>query len=601
MLDAPIPDQTVDEDQPFSLDLNNFFSDPDGENLVFEVTPVGGGTLPSWLSVNGSGVLSGTPTNDDVGTINLQATAVDPQTFSVSDTFSITVNNVNDAPTIAPQSFEVPANVQNGDVIGTIQANDVDAGDMLTFSVDGGTGETVFAVNASTGQITVTDATAAMNSSQFTLIVTVTDLAGASATATMTLNTEGSDNNPPVAGNDELQTLNNESILTILVSDLLANDSDPDNDSLSITSVNPSALGATVTLSGDGTTITYDPTTSATLGNLTGTNTMVDSFLYELSDGRGLTDNGIASLVVSGAIVEFTTTFENLSGEVITEVATGDNFMLVINVQDIRGDAAAGVFSAYADINYDSTLVSVNGSFEFSDDYDAGNSGSTTTLGLLDEVGGTDGLSPLGGDIFEVARIQMQANAPGTATFTGDLADDTILHPVTVFDIAAAQPASEVLFTDSDLSITGSSLSPLGFSETIPGTNAANAYDVNDDGYVTPIDVLMVLGELSGGNESYAGILYTDVNNDGYTSPIDALMVIGQLGSTTAPQAAMSSGTSTAELNDTVFGELGTEPIEQVAPSSYQPATSSQLGGSDADEQGEEVDSVMQDLDELGL
>ncbi|MEM8678893.1 MAG: putative Ig domain-containing protein, partial [Planctomycetota bacterium] len=602
VLVTPIPDQNIDEDAAFSLDLNDFFSDPDGDTLVFDVTQTNGQPLPSWLTLSPSGILSGTPDNDDVGGLTLEATAVDPQTFSASDTFSITVANVNDAPTMDPQSFEVPSDVSNGDVIGTIVADDVDAGDVLTFSVDGGTGESVFAVDSSTGEITVIDATAAMNSSSFTLIVTVTDLAGASDTETMTLNTQGSDNMSPIAGDDQLQTLNNESVLTILVSDLLANDSDPDNDTLSITSVNPSVLGATVTLSEDGSTITYDPTTSSTLMNLTGTTPVSDSFLYELSDGRGGTDNGIVAVNVTAGIIEFTTSFENLDGDVVTEVNTGDSFVLVLSVQDVRGDSAAGVFSDYADINYDGALVEVDGTFEFSTTYGAGNSGSTATFGLLDEVGGTDGISPLGGDVFEVMRIQMRAVAPGTATFTGDLADDTILHPVTVFDIAAAQPESEVLYSSSDLVITGSSAAPLGFSETVPGTNVDNAYDVNADGYVSPIDVLMLLGELSGGNESYAGILYTDVNADGYTTPIDALMVIGQLGTESAPRAAMSGGVSSADLSDSVFEELGDES-EEVATANYPlNAYGSQDGGErDHDESHEEVDEALEELNEFGL
>src|SRR5207249_8029224 len=71
----------------------------------------------------------------------------------------------------------VAENRGNGTVVGTILASDVDTGQTRTFAVTGGTGQAAFAVNATTGQITVTNS-AALNfetTPSFTLNVTVTD------------------------------------------------------------------------------------------------------------------------------------------------------------------------------------------------------------------------------------------------------------------------------------------------------------------------------------------------------------------------------------------------------------------------------------------
>ena len=73
--------------------------------------------------------------------------------------------------------------------------------------------------------------------------------------------------------------------------------------------------------------------------------------------------------------------------------------------------------------------------------------------------------------------------------------------------------------------------------------NFSNPYDVNNDGFVSPIDVLILVnsmntgssGFLGGGSsggasgESGANGYYLDVNGDSYLSPLDALLVINHL------------------------------------------------------------------------
>ncbi|HLB31745.1 MAG TPA: putative Ig domain-containing protein, partial [Gammaproteobacteria bacterium] len=101
-----VADQVTEEDAPFTVTLPaDLFLDPDGEAVVYRVDRADGSPLPAWLSFDpATNVLSGTPRNGDVGEIDLQVTATDSGGLSVADAFSLTVNNVNDAPVAVPDA-----------------------------------------------------------------------------------------------------------------------------------------------------------------------------------------------------------------------------------------------------------------------------------------------------------------------------------------------------------------------------------------------------------------------------------------------------------------------------------------------------------------
>ena len=95
-------------------------------------------------------------------------------------------------------------------------------------------------------------------------------------------------------------TTDEDTVATIQSADLLANDSDAEGDTLTVTGVSgTSANGATVSLSPDG-TITYDPTGAATLQALGDGETLEDSFTYTVSDGQGGSDTATVSFTVNG-------------------------------------------------------------------------------------------------------------------------------------------------------------------------------------------------------------------------------------------------------------------------------------------------------------
>ena len=88
--------------------------------------------------------------------------------------------------------------------------------------------------------------------------------------------------------------------LTIVAADILANDTDADGDALTISSVSAtSALGASVALDING-NVVYDPTGSAALQALALDEVASDSFTYTVSDGNGGFDTATVTLDVSG-------------------------------------------------------------------------------------------------------------------------------------------------------------------------------------------------------------------------------------------------------------------------------------------------------------
>ena len=93
-----LKDQTATEDKPFSYTAPAF-TDPDEDTLTYTAAQSNNDSLPSWLSFNAiTRTLSGTPAEADTpDTLTIRITASDG-TLSSSATFTLTVEEVNDAP-----------------------------------------------------------------------------------------------------------------------------------------------------------------------------------------------------------------------------------------------------------------------------------------------------------------------------------------------------------------------------------------------------------------------------------------------------------------------------------------------------------------------
>ncbi|MGZ0707122.1 Ig-like domain-containing protein [Coraliomargarita sp. W4R53] len=136
----------------------------------------------------------------------------------------------------------------------------------------------------------------------------VVDRHGARSVGEVTITVTGV-NDKPTASDDTGYVANEDETLLIDGSELLANDTDPDQDGngpddlpviLNDISTFPttSLLGATITF--DGTNITYDPTTMSVYEALARNETIEDSFVYTIDDGALGIDTAVVTVIVEG-------------------------------------------------------------------------------------------------------------------------------------------------------------------------------------------------------------------------------------------------------------------------------------------------------------
>ncbi len=196
---ATITDQRVDQGTAFSFGIpTGTFADID----TTDVLTVSASGLPSWLSFDANtGIFSGTPANSDVGSQVITVTAIDIQGTTVSSSFNLVVNNVNDAPVLDPIG-SVTA-VEDGHLIaGTITSSDIDVGDSATYSISAPIAGLSFNPD---GSWSFDPSDAAYQSladgqvQQLIVPVTVTDSAGGTDTQDLVINVTGTNDTPTVS------------------------------------------------------------------------------------------------------------------------------------------------------------------------------------------------------------------------------------------------------------------------------------------------------------------------------------------------------------------------------------------------------------------
>ncbi|MBU0482242.1 MAG: S8 family serine peptidase [Proteobacteria bacterium] len=131
---APIiggePPVTVDEDTLYTFTPT--VSDIDGDTLIFSIV-----NQPAWATIDtDTGTLSGTPTNDDVGTtVGIVISVSDNEYSSSLQPFDLTVANVNDAPTEASAGIITYEGQVGTTASGGVTVYDVDVGDTHTLEI----------------------------------------------------------------------------------------------------------------------------------------------------------------------------------------------------------------------------------------------------------------------------------------------------------------------------------------------------------------------------------------------------------------------------------------------------------------------------------
>lgn|GEM_PF-5508421 len=351
---TPISDTSVDEDSALSFDIKSNFQDIDAnDSLSYTATLANGSALPTWISF-ANGVFTGTPTNDDLGILNITVTATDGSSAAISDTFTLTVNNTNDAPVANDDSVGTAINRVLTITSADLLANDIDVDPNSSFSIDSisalsnTTVGTFTDSDMSDGSIEFTPNTDVSGTVTFTYtIIDENNVVSAPATVTIRV----AENNKPVGVDDSGLTTTEDTKLVIPMADLVSNDTDGDNDTLTITSVSNAVNGSVAIV---GTDVEFTPT-----ADYNGT----ASFEYTVNDGIDDAD-AVATVSLNVTAVNDAPTNSLPSDPYTTDEDSAVNLDITSYFNDVdTGDSLTYTATLSDDSSLPSWLSFTNGIF----------------------------------------------------------------------------------------------------------------------------------------------------------------------------------------------------------------------------------------------
>ncbi|MEW8658243.1 MAG: retention module-containing protein, partial [Candidatus Thiodiazotropha endolucinida] len=301
------------ENTPVGIFVLGNDSDPEGDRLL-----VTGNTQPSngTLVQNSNGSYQYTPNAGFTGTDSFTYTVSDGNGGFDTATVMITVAGVNDGPVAIGDSASTS---ENTPITIDVLTNDSDPeGDVLSItSVTQGTNGSV-TIDPVTGNPIYTPAPTFTGIDTFTY--TITDGNGGTDTATVTV-TVGGVNDAPVAIDDTVGT-NEDTPVTV---DVLPNDSDPDGDTLTVTTVTQGTNGS----------VAIDPVSGNPVYTPNADFNGTDTFTYTIDDGNGGTDTAIVTVTV-GAVNDAPVAVDD-------SIGTDEDVPVTVNVlpndSDPDGDA----------------------------------------------------------------------------------------------------------------------------------------------------------------------------------------------------------------------------------------------------------------------
>lgn len=264
-------------------------TDADGDTLTITGAGVGVNGTAAWISNTNS--VTFTPTPGYTGPASFTYAISDGHGGTANGTVYLTVTASSNNPPVATSDtgFSTVQNTVLNIAAAALLANDTDLdGDTLTITAANGGVHGTASFSAQTNTVTFTPTAGYTGPASF--VYSISDSKGGVASGTVSLNITAPPNNAPVANGDSGFTTVQGNGLTLQAAILLANDTDPDGDALTITGiVAGSATNGTATYNAQTNSISFAPT----IGYVGAA-----SFSYSVSDGRGGTAAANVSLNV---------------------------------------------------------------------------------------------------------------------------------------------------------------------------------------------------------------------------------------------------------------------------------------------------------------
>lgn len=268
--DAPaftiaLSDVTTPEEVAVTINLNDAVSDAEDADTALTFTVDSSNTAVVTCTIT-AGQLTCTPITDQIGTSTITVQVTDTDGASTSDSFTLTVTEVSDAPTFT--TTNLPDATAGIPYTAVIEATDIE-GDAITFTAAGLPSWLTLTDNDDgTATLSGTPRTADVGPEAITL--TARDSTGQATTQTFTFTIHA---NPAPSATNDAYTLTEDTILTVAAPGILANDADPDGEPLTAVLGTRPTHGL-LTFNADG-SFAYRP-----FGNFQGT----DRFTYAASD-----------------------------------------------------------------------------------------------------------------------------------------------------------------------------------------------------------------------------------------------------------------------------------------------------------------------------
>ncbi len=446
----------TDEDVPLTTTvatgvlLNDF--DSDGGTLL--VTPVAvSGPSHGSLTLNSDGSFTYTPFASYVGPDSFIYNVTDGQGGSSQGTVDIMVET-NLAPTAVDDNYNTSMDVPLAitPAAGVLQNDSDPDGDLLNVTTTPMAGPANGSLTLSDdGSFTYTPFTAYVGPDSFTY--EVTDEHGASDQGMVNIDVGGGGNIPPLAIDDNYDTPMDVPLNATMATGLLQNDTDSDADPLIVT-LTPitGPTNGSLALNSDG-SFDYTPFT-AYVGP--------DSFIYEVTDGQGGSDQAMVNINVGGGgNIPPTAVDDDYNTPVDVPlnvpVATG----VLLNDSDSDGDPLNVTITPIVGPTNGSLTLDSDGSFDYTP-FTAYSGPDSFTYEVTDGQGGSDqGMVNL--TVGNVSPLAMHDSY--------NTIENTLL---------TATPATGVLFNDSD--IDGGSLNVNPTPVSSPGNGSLT---LNSDGSFT--------------------------------------------------------------------------------------------------------------------